>query len=139
VKEPSSCNCLNLRRAALRMTKLYDKYLTPSGLTVTQFALMNHLFQHGPMSSVSELASLMRLDRTTIARNLRPLERAGIIADASIPGTRSRELKLTQSGAARCKEAVKLWEDAQRSIEDTIGQENIQRLTELLSAIENFE
>ena len=136
-KSPSPCNCLNLRRAALNMTKIYDDYLAPSGLTVGQYSLLRHLNVLGPVS-VSVLAEKIRLDRTTLVRNLQPLEESGLIIDISAPGTRGRELELTEQGAEKYEEALKLWNDAQNYVEQSLGTQSIEQLTALLERVENL-
>lgn len=138
LKKPSPCNCLNLRRASSAMTKLYDCYLAPSGLTVAQFSLLRHVLKLGPVN-VSTLAEKIRLDRTTLVRNLQPLEEAGLIVDVSVPGTRGRELELTEKGKEKLAEAKLLWKEAQLHIEQALGEKNIKLLTELLSRVENLE
>jgi DNA-binding MarR family transcriptional regulator len=119
------------------MTKLYDEYLAPCGLKIMQYSLLRHLDAVGT-ASVSQLARAMRLERTTLVRNLLPLEKAELIEDTSALGSRSRELKLTEAGKARCEEATNLWNVAQRHVEKTLGKEVLVHLTELLSAVENL-
>ncbi|SHI13340.1 DNA-binding transcriptional regulator, MarR family [Sporobacter termitidis DSM 10068] len=136
-KAPSPCNCLNLRRASSAMTKIYDAYLAPCGISIAQFSLFRHLRQLGPVS-VSALAEKIRLDRTTLVRNLRPLEKAGLVVDISPRSARSRELELTEKGREKLGEAEKLWDGAQRHIEEALGKDNIALLTELLTRIENI-
>uniref|UniRef100_UPI000471FC68 MarR family winged helix-turn-helix transcriptional regulator n=1 Tax=Paenibacillus zanthoxyli TaxID=369399 RepID=UPI000471FC68 len=75
-KSSSVCNCINLRRASLAITELYDRYLAPSGLNNSQFSLLRHIDRMGP-ASVSDVALKMRLDRTTLVRNLKTLEQQG--------------------------------------------------------------
>ena len=136
-KSSSPCNCLNLRRAALSMTKLYDDYLVPSGLTVSQFSLLKYVKFLGPLS-VSELADKIRLDRTTLVRNLLPLEDAGFIVDVSAPGTRGRALELTKRGVEKYEEAEKLWNNAQDYVGQALGKDDLEQLTSLLTRVENL-
>ena len=137
-KIPSICNCLNLRRASAAITKIYDEKLGTSGLTVSQYSLLRHLFYFGPIS-VSDLAIKIRLDRTTLVRNLKPLESAAFIVDVSQEGTRNRQLQLTEKGIEKYKEADDLWKDAQSFMEQQLGKENLEKLTSLLSVIEKLE
>lgn len=137
-KNPSICNCLNLRRASAAITKIYDDKLGPSGLTVSQYSLLRHLFYFSPIS-VSDLAIKIRLDRTTLVRNLKPLESASFLVDVSQEGTRNRQLQLTEKGIEKYKEADVLWNAAQNFIEQKLGIENLEKLTSLLSAIEKLE
>lgn len=138
VKQPSLCNCLNLRRASLSITKIYDQWMAPSGLTVNQFSLLRHLKSMGPVS-VSDLSLEIRLDRTTLVRNLKPLEKEALIVDVSKKGTRNRQLQLSEKGIAQLKAAELLWIKAQNFMEQQLGEDNLKRLTGLLSRIEELK
>lgn len=134
-KKSSSCNCINVRRASQAITEVYDEFLAPSNLNVSKFSLLKHIFQLGPVS-VSDLALIIRLDRTTLVRNLKPLEESGLIRDISIEGSRNRQLKLTDKGVEAYRSAEQLWEKAQIFFEEYLGIDNINTLTVILSKIE---
>ena len=68
------CNCLALRQAARQATQLYDRHLAPAGLRTTQFSVLINLRRLGPMT-INRLAAQMVMDRTTLGRNVLPLER----------------------------------------------------------------
>lgn len=136
-KKPSICNCLNLRRASLAITKIYDEKLEPSGLSVSQYSIIKHLYHLGTVS-VSDLSASIRLDRTTLVRSLKPLEEDGLITDISENGTRNRQLQLTEKGLSKYQEAAQLWGEAQQYIEQNLGEENVEKLTALLCLIENL-
>ncbi|MEE4569372.1 MarR family transcriptional regulator [Paenibacillus polymyxa] len=134
---PSVCTCINLRRASMAVTGLYDQYLAPSGLNISQFSLLKHLTVLAPVS-VSELALEMRLDRTTLVRNLKALEQSGYVEDTSAEGSRNRCLTLTESGKALYNDAAELWEEAQLFLQESLGSADLQILTTLLSKIEKL-
>ncbi|MDU8674294.1 MarR family winged helix-turn-helix transcriptional regulator [Paenibacillus polymyxa] len=134
---PSVCTCINLRRASMAVTGLYDQYLAPSGLHISQFSLLKHLTVLGPVS-VSELASEMRLDRTTLVRNLKALEQSRYVEDTSAEGSRNRCLTLTGRGKALYNDAAELWEEAQLFLQESLGSADLQILTALLSKIEKL-
>lgn len=134
-KKSSPCNCLNIRRASQAVTEVYDEFLAPSNLKIGQFSLLKHINQLGPIS-VSDLALIIRLDRTTLVRNLKPLEKSEFVEDISIEGARNRQLKLTNKGIETYKYAEELWEKAQSFIEEYLGKDNIDTFTTLLSKIE---
>ncbi|AZH27817.1 MarR family transcriptional regulator [Paenibacillus sp. M-152] len=134
---PSVCTCINLRRASMAVTGLYDQYLAPSGLNISQFSLLKHLTVLGPVS-VSELALEMRLDRTTLVRNLKALEQSGYVEDTSAEGSRNRCLTLTESGKELYNDAAELWEEAQLFLQESLGSADLQILTTLLSKIEKL-
>ena len=98
---PAGCNCLALRQAARHVTQFYDQFLAPSGLRATQYSILARLQRKGPMT-INALAAELVMDRTTLGRNILPLERDGLIAVG--PGKsdrRSKELRLTGAGDAR--------------------------------------
>ncbi len=107
------CTCLAVRQAARHITQFYDQHLAPSGLRATQFSILARLKRTGPMT-INALADEMVMDRTTLGRNILPLEREGLISIA--PGRRdrrSKELRLTEAGDARLRAARKGWRQAQ--------------------------
>ncbi|MBP2628423.1 MAG: transcriptional regulator, MarR family [Firmicutes bacterium] len=134
-KRPSLCNCMNMRRASRAVTQFYDEVLKPSGLTIAQLALLRHL-EILEQITISELAKKMRIDRTTLNRNMKPLADAGLIA--IIPGkdSRTREIMLTQKGKDAVVLGWSLWGEAQNSIKEYMGEEDLVKLIQLLSKLE---
>src|SRR6266566_9167196 len=94
------CICLAVRQAARHVTQFYDQLLAPSGLRTTQFSLLGRLQRSGPMP-INVLAAALVMDRTTLGRNILPLERDGLIEIGASPRDRCRrEVRLTPAGAA---------------------------------------
>jgi DNA-binding MarR family transcriptional regulator len=119
--QPELCNCSALRQAARHVTQFYDRYLVPAGLRTTQFAILAKLQRLGPLT-INALAERMVMDRTTLGRNIQPLEREGLIVTR--PGEhdrRSKELHLTPAGESRLRTAMKAWAHAQEQFEATFG------------------
>src|SRR5262245_13071023 len=105
--KPELCNCLALRQAARHVTQLYDNHLVRAGLRTTQFSILAKVKLLGPLT-INALADRMVMDRTTLGRNIKPLEREGLLAVK--PGAddrRRKELHLTAAGAARLRSAIK--------------------------------
>ncbi|EST10757.1 MarR family winged helix-turn-helix transcriptional regulator [Sporolactobacillus laevolacticus] len=136
-RKPSTCTFQNLHRASLAVTKIYDQKLSKSGLTINQFSLLKTINHISPVS-VSDLALEIRLDRTTLVRNLKPLEKAGLVVDVSPKGTRNRQLQLTSDGIKRYESAELLWQEAQEHIEQQLGKDNLNTLISLLFQIETL-
>ncbi len=109
---PQTCACLNARRQARALTRQYDAALKPAGLTISQFSVLVGLKLAGP-TPLQALAEAQGLERTTLTRNLRPLERDGLIR--SVPGNDKRQhlFTLTQTGEHILAQAYPLWEKAQ--------------------------
>jgi DNA-binding MarR family transcriptional regulator len=116
------CTCGNLRTTARVITQLYDEFLQPSGLLVTQFKLLGALAAHGSIA-LSPLADLLALDPTTLARNLKPLERDGLVDISVGEDRRTRMVRLTEQGQDALSKALPLWEEAQAWVIGQIGQE----------------
>jgi DNA-binding MarR family transcriptional regulator len=72
------CNCAVLREAACYVTQLYDLHLAAAGLRSTQFSILNRLKELGP-TTINALAHAMVMDRTTVGRNILPLQRRPLI------------------------------------------------------------
>ena len=129
------CNCLAVRQAARHVTQFYDQFLAPAELRTTQFSILAKLQRLGPMT-INALARELVMDRTTLGRNILPLEREGLIA--VVPGRsdrRSKELQLTKAGAARLRVAVKGWTEAQTRFEALFGGRRSADLRGLLRAV----
>ena len=103
---PAGCNCLALRQAARHVSQFYDQFLIGSGLRTTQYSILARLQRKGTMS-INALAAELVMDRTTLGRNILPLQRDGLIAIAAgQTDRRSKELQLTRAGAARLRKRL---------------------------------
>ena len=132
---PEDCNCLAVRQAARHITQFYDQLLAPIGLRTTQFSILAKLRRLGPMT-INVLAAEMVMDRTTLGRNILPLERDGLIAvEQGSHDRRSKELRLTEAGEARFRAGVKGWVEAQRRFEAAFGPGRTARMRALLHAV----
>lgn len=109
----AACACLGLRRAARLVARRYDEALRPAGLTSGQFSILAALLRDRPLR-LGELGDRLGLDRTTLNRNLRPLEELGLLHSIADPADgRVRGLALTAAGLRRLRAALPLWEEAQ--------------------------
>jgi DNA-binding MarR family transcriptional regulator len=135
---PAGCNCLALRQAARHVSQFYDQFLAASGLRGTQYSILARLHRKGPKASMSinALAAELVMDRTTLGRNILPLQRDGLVAIS--PGRidrRSKELKLTKAGAARFHAANVGWNQAQARFEAAFGGRRAKALRALLHEV----
>src|SRR5215469_1320216 len=132
---PEECNCLAVRQAARHITQFYDQFLALSGLRTTQFSILARLRRLGPMT-INTLAAGLVMDRTTLGRNILPLERDGLITvEKGSRDRRSKELRLTEAGAARFRAARKGWTQAQRQFAAAFGAKRTVDLRALLHAV----
>lgn len=129
------CNCLAIRQAARHVTQFYDQVFAPAGLRATQYAILSRLRREGPMP-INVLANLLVMDRTTLGRNILPLQRDGLIE--VVPNTADRrrhELRLTEAGVARHRAAVERWEEAQKRFGQVFGDARAAELRNLLREV----
>jgi len=118
----SGCTCLRFRKAARRVSQIYDHHLQPFGLTITQYGLLGHVKAHDGIG-IGQLAALLVMDPTTLTRNLKPLQREGLMAFAQAPADRRhRNLHLTDAGRAALARARPGWDAAQREIAGVLGE-----------------
>jgi DNA-binding MarR family transcriptional regulator len=124
-----------VRSAARHVTQLYDQLLAPIGLHVTQFSILSKLRRIGPMT-INALAKEMIMDRTTLGRNILPLERDGLIKiEASAADRRAKELHLTKTGEKRLQAGREAWTRAQRRFEDRFGSKRAADFRAILRAV----
>jgi DNA-binding MarR family transcriptional regulator len=129
------CNCFVVRSAARHVTQLYDQLLAPVGLHVTQFSVLAKLKRLGPMT-INALAKEMVMDRTTLSRNVLPLERDGLIKiEASATDGRAKELQLTKAGERRLHAGREPWTQAQARFEARFGAKRAADFRAMLRAV----
>ena len=135
----TACTCFAVRRAARHLSQSYDRFLAPTGLRTTQFSLLRVLARSGPRS-IQTLAAEMGLDRTTLGRNLRPLERDGLVAIGIAPADRrGRALSITEAGKLKLEQAHALWKRAQSRFVEIYGQDQTKQLHAMLEGIARVE
>jgi DNA-binding MarR family transcriptional regulator len=115
-----TCACHRIRMASRAVTRSYDEALRPVGLRATQVSLLAAIALEGAMS-IASLARFVGMDRSTLTRNLAPLEKGGLLAVGGEGWRRSRSLDITAKGRARLKRALPLWEAAQRRLKREMG------------------
>jgi DNA-binding MarR family transcriptional regulator len=132
---PQECNCFAVRAAARHVSQAYDQFLAPTGLRTTQFSILVRLKRRGPLT-INALAEDMVMDRTTLGRNILPLERDGLIRIVpAASDRRAKELHLTKAGEARLAAARKRWSAAQSRFEAAYGAERAADLRAFLRAV----
>jgi DNA-binding MarR family transcriptional regulator len=129
------CNCHAVRAAARHITQAYDQFLAPAGLRTTQFSILARLKRKGPLT-INALAEDMVMDRTTLGRNILPLERDGLIkVQPSATDGRAKELNLTKAGEQRLQAGRKGWAAAQARFENAYGAKRAAELRGLLREV----
>ena len=115
-----NCVCHRTRMAARAVTRLYDDTLRSVGLRATQLAVLVAVGGDNVVS-ITALAKFMGMDRSTLTRNLTPLERDGLIRVGNEGWRRSRTVEITKKGRSRLREALPLWKEAQETLRRKLG------------------
>ena len=112
--------CHRTRIATRAVTRLYDDTLRSVGLRATQLAVLVAVGNDNVVS-ITALAKFMGMDRSTLTRNLTPLERDGFIRVGNEGWRRSRTVEITKKGRSRLREALPLWKKAQETLRRKLG------------------
>lgn len=115
-----TCACHKIRMASRAVTRAYDDALRPVGLRATQVSLLAAVALEGAMS-ITALADAIGMDRSTLTRNLAPLEAEGLLRVGGEGWRRSRTLEITAKGRAALGKAMPLWEAAQKRLRHALG------------------
>ncbi len=103
----------------------------PAGIRLTQFSVLANVLRADGLS-ITDLAEHLEMDRTTLTRNLQPMQRAGWIERAPGPNKRSRAIRITAAGAAVFEAALPLWQAAEQRFRRKIGRATAADLRRLL-------
>ena len=126
------CACFNLRKATRAVTQLFDVALHPIGLRGTQLGILVAISSAGS-ATISRLAEWLVMDRTTLTRDLKPLEKQRLVKIVPGKDRRTRCVALTNRGCETLLKALPLWEKAQARIVKGLGQDRFEALLEGLS------
>ena len=131
--QPQGCTNLKLRQFMRRMSQYYDAELARAGLKTTQYSLLSYVDKLGLVRPV-DLAAALKMDASTLTRNLRPLVGAGWVVVAAGGDARSRLVSLTPAGREKRAEAKRCWKVAQEGINRLLGVEQVAALHALIDA-----
>jgi len=125
------CTNLKLRQLSRVVTRHYDAYVTATGLKNTQYSLLSHVVLLGPIRP-SDLAQRMRLDASSLTRNLQPLVAQGWLRQGPGEDARSRLVEATDAGRAKRAEAQRAWKQAQLALNACLGAKRVAALHALV-------
>ena len=127
-----NCVCFNVRRFARAITQFFDAEMRRQGVRSTQGSVLAALQATGT-SSMAELSEILGMERTTLLRNLRPLQRDGlVVVDGGGHGC-PVELSLTAKGRKQLEKLAPAWEAVQRTAVEVLGEK---RWSELLADLD---
>ena len=135
---PALCPAFNIRAASRIITQLFDEILKPSGLQITQFAVLVgvHILDS---PSISKLARGLVMDRTTLTRGLKPLENEGLIKITPGNDKRTHFVKITPKGKIALQKTLPYWEKARMVVSEEFGQKHLDGLLKDLASVREIK
>ena len=136
-KVQSECMCTRARQATRLLSRIYDDFLRPTGLQITQFTVIIGTARFGERGArIGRLAEKLVTDRTTLTRNIAPLEKGGYVRVARSPDdARVKVIFLTRKGERAIELGMPLWEQAQEGVRTRLGAARAARLDAELAAV----
>ena len=131
----SKCYCTNLRRSAGIVTDFYDVGLRGVGITVAQYYLLVNLSRL-ERANITRWAQRVGLERSTMVRNIKPLEARGLI---ELADGRGKTYALTPRGMAVLTQAGAIWEERQRSLEGILGREDYEAILRIGERLQTWK
>ncbi len=128
------CAHANLRKAMRVVSQAYDAALRPAGLKATQFNLLAVLARRGGMP-LTKLSRILVMDRTTLTRNLRPLQAKGWLEIGREKDERIRLIAITATGRNILARATPLWRNAQTRVTEGFGDTRLSAMIDDLNAL----
>ena len=139
--ESGSCACFNLRKITRVVTQVFDDVFRNNGLDLkgTQYSLLVNVFAYGPVP-ITKLSEILVMDRTSLARNLKPLVNKGYLVIRSGEDKRKKMVELTRDGKQVLSNAYPHWKSAQDAVLKEIGQKNWKLMFESINSfVPKFE
>jgi DNA-binding MarR family transcriptional regulator len=128
-----SCVAYNLRKSSQTVSRIYAKEMHDSPIRGPLFGLMMTIQKRGS-SCITTLAKDLGLDRTTLTRNLKPLEQKGLVRILQVSANR-KEVTLLPAGELALGEAIVCWRKAQTKVVNKLGEERWARMRQDLAAV----
>ena len=126
---------LQIQRTARALARRFDSELRPLGLTNGQFIILMFLNRHED-SGITDLASSLAIDRTTLTAALKTLERRGFVKITNNPSDhRVRRMRLTSRGRALIMTSVPVWKRANLEIESRLAGIDLDSFRQILQAL----
>jgi len=114
------CASFNFRRTARAVTKLYDEALQPAGIRSTQFTILVGVLKVQPVP-IGRLGEILVIDRSTLTRSLRLLQKEGFLTVSKRGEKRQRFVSVTPKGEEALARAIPAWREIQARFVNTIG------------------
>lgn len=134
-KMARECMALRLRLISRVVTAIYDGVLRAHGVTINQLNLLVAISRIGDSASAKQVGQVLRMEPSTVSRNLDRMKQEGWLRVASGTHERTRRLKLTRKGERLVLKASTAWEEAQKITLELLGDANFHTAAHMASTI----
>ena len=131
----STCYCTNLRRSANAMSEFYDSALKEAELTISQYYLLVNLSRLGK-ANITHWSEQVGLDRSTMVRNIKPLQSRGLIEGTEGHG---KTFALSEKGRHALDTATVNWQQMQEKMEQFLGKEDADAILRIGSRLQDLK
>lgn len=128
-----NCVCFDLRWVTRAVTQCFDVEMRRHGIRPTQWSILVPLSARDNWT-MAELSDWLGMERTTLLRNLRPLQRDGLVEIVGGGRGKPVELTITARGRKQIEKITPAWRAAQSAVVKTLGAE---RWSDVLSDLES--
>jgi DNA-binding MarR family transcriptional regulator len=130
-----NCAGLSIRLAARRITRFLEAQMQGTDLSIAQLGLMTHVAA-AEDDTIGALAERSGVDQSTLSRNLRSLERAGLVEITIVEkDLRRRAVWLTEQGARRLEAAIPVWRRAHEALSEIIDPRDVLKIAAITAAL----
>ncbi|MCB9933676.1 MAG: winged helix-turn-helix transcriptional regulator [Planctomycetes bacterium] len=132
-----SCLASRTRLLGRVITGIYDDALRAVGLTSPQMTILVALEHTGGVQP-GALCDALKLDKSTLSRNVDRMESKGWLIKKPGADARSHSLELTEPGRRKLTDAIPHWRVAQQQAEETLGKGGMETLFRVSKRIRGF-
>jgi len=121
----ANCLCRRVQHASRTIGKRFDEAFRPVGLNNWQFTMLMAL-AHAASQTINQIAGELGMDRTTTTKNLRPLERRGLVTiRTDDKDARVRRVSLTEEGRQLLEDALARWRSVNEEVSAGLSKEQL--------------
>lgn len=122
--ELTNCLCASMRQSSRNISQIYNKYLKASGenINANQVSILVTISQVDD-GSINKISSLLKMERTTLTRNLNVLKQSGWVKSNNGLDGRFTYINLTPEGNKILSKVFPHWSKAQGQVKKILGKE----------------
>jgi len=138
IEETQKCLNFMLRMSSRIVGRHFDNELRPLGLKATQFNILSVLTQKGA-SSITTISGILSMERSALARNLKPLELKGFVKLSPGKDKRVKIASVTAKGKKQLQKALPVWSKTQKELAKNLGAKEVKQLANITMKLRAFE